>query len=145
MHTTIPFSALTHLFHRLTSQKPAIVVLEHRERAREEEQGEILEAHHGADFLHTMLLDALMWSCPIEILNINMQDTMQLLLMEDQHVIQTLSSHAPQKAFADRIGAFRMIRRCEHLDAVRYCGASETGSKLAIVITEQILQGLHPS
>jgi hypothetical protein len=37
MHTTIPFSALTQLFHGLTSEKPAIVVLEHRERAREEE------------------------------------------------------------------------------------------------------------
>ena len=91
MHTTIPFSALTHLFHRLTSQKPARVVLAHRERAREEEQGEILEVHHGADFLYAMLLDALMWSCPIEILNIHMQDTMQLLLMEDQHVIQTVN------------------------------------------------------
>jgi hypothetical protein len=46
-----------------------------------------------------------------------MQDTMQLLLMEDQQVIQALSSYAPQKAFADRIGAFRMRRRFKHLDA----------------------------
>lgn len=64
MHTTIPFSALTQLFHGRTSEKPARVVLEHRERAREEEPGELLEVHHGADFLQAPLLDALMWSCP---------------------------------------------------------------------------------
>jgi len=34
-----------------------------------------------------------MWSCLIEMLDVGMQDTMQLLLMEDEQVIQALSSH----------------------------------------------------
>jgi len=38
-----------------------------------------------------LLLDALMGSCPIEILDVRAQDTMQLLLTEDQYVIQALS------------------------------------------------------
>jgi hypothetical protein len=46
-----------------------------------------------------------MWSCPIEILGVGTQDTMQMLFAEDQYVIQALSSHTPQKAFTDRIGA----------------------------------------
>ncbi len=64
---------------------------------------------------------------------------MQLLLMEDQQVIQALSSYAPQKAFADRIGSWCMIRRFKHLDATRNCDTSETGSKLAIIIADEIL------
>jgi hypothetical protein len=35
-----------------------------------------------------------------------------------------------------------MIRRFEDLDAARYCDTSETGSKLAIIITDEILGGL---
>jgi hypothetical protein len=70
------------------------------------------------------LLDALMWSCLIEILDVGTQDTMQLLFMKDQYVIQALSSNTPQKAFTDGIGVFRMIRRFENLDAARYCHTS---------------------
>jgi hypothetical protein len=71
-----------------------------------------------------------------------MQDTMQLLLMEDQQAIQALSSHAPQKAFAARIGAFRMIRRFKHLDATRNCDTSETGSTFALMIADERLRRL---
>jgi hypothetical protein len=47
----------------------------------------------------------------IEILDIGTQDTMQLLFIEDQYVIQALSSHTQEKAFTDGIGARCMIRR----------------------------------
>jgi len=50
-----------------------------------------------------------MWSCLIEILHIGMQDTMELLLMEDHYVVQALSPNTPQKAFTDHIGARRVI------------------------------------
>src|SRR5579864_7626347 len=65
---------------------------------------------------------------------------MQLLLMEDQHVIQALSPNTPQKTFTDGIGAWRMIRRFEYLDAARCCHSSETGSKLAFIIANEILR-----
>ena len=65
---------------------------------------------------------------------------MQLLLTEDQDVIQALSPDAPQKAFTDRIGSWRVIGRFQYLDAARCCNTSETGSKLAIIITDEILR-----
>ncbi len=58
-----------------------------------------------------------MGSCPIEIFDVGTQDTMQLLLMEDQHVVKALSPDTPQKAFTDRIGPWCMIGNCEYLDA----------------------------
>ena len=67
---------------------------------------------------------------------------MQQLLIEDQYVIKALSSDTPQKAFADRIGSWRLIGYGEYLDAARYCNASEIGSKLAIMIPNEILRSL---
>jgi hypothetical protein len=74
--------------------------------------------------------DALMRSGSIEVLDIGMQDTMQLLLLGDEKVIETLSTHAAQKPFTDRLGSWCVARRGEHLDAAGCCHASETGSNL---------------
>ena len=81
-----------------------------------------------------------MWSRPVEIRDVGTQDTMQLLLMEDQHVVQALSSHTAQKAFTDRISSWRMIRRFKYLDTAGCCNTSETGPKFALVITDEILR-----
>ncbi len=89
-----------------------------------------------------LLLDALMRPGSIEILAIGMKDTIQLLLMEDEQVIETLSTHSAQKALTDRIGAWCVIRRDEHLDAARISDSSETGPKLAVMITDEILRRL---
>ena len=51
-----------------------------------------------------------MWPCPIEMRNIGPQDTMQMQLVKNQHMIQALSSDTAQKSFTDRIGSWRMIR-----------------------------------
>jgi hypothetical protein len=67
---------------------------------------------------------------------------MQLLFMKDQDVVQTLSPNAPQKAFTDRIGAFRVIRCFQYLDATCDCYSSETGSEFAIMITNEVLRRL---
>ena len=87
-------------------------------------------------------MDALMWSCLIEICDIGMQDTVQLLLTEDQHVVKALSSHTPQETFTDGIGSWRAKGCFENLDAACGCNSSETGSKLAIMITDEIPGGL---
>jgi hypothetical protein len=55
-------------------------------------------------------------------------------------MIQALSSHTAQKAFADRIGSWCMIRCGEDLDAAGCGHVSETGSKLAIMITNEVLR-----
>src|SRR5215469_8216121 len=85
-------------------------------------------------------MNALMWSCPIEIPDVGTQDPMQLLFTEDQYVIQALSPNTPQKAFTDGIGTRRVIRCFKYLDTARCCHASETGTKLAIVIANEILR-----
>jgi hypothetical protein len=83
-----------------------------------------------------LLLDALMRSGSIEVLDIGMQDTMQLLLLEDEKVIETLSPHAAQKPFTDRIGSWCVVRRSEHLDATDCGHACERGSKFVITVRE---------
>ncbi len=98
---------------------------------------------HGGDFpLRNLLTDPLMWPCLIEILDKGMQDTMQLLFMKDQDVVQTLPPNAPQKAFTDRIGSWRLIRCFKYLDATCDRCSSETGSEFAIMIADEILRRL---
>ena len=89
-----------------------------------------------------LLFDALMRPSLIEVLDIGTKDTVQLLLLEDEQVIETLSTHTPQKPFTDRIGPWCMIRRFEDLNAAGCSHASETGSKLAITITNEIVRRL---
>ena len=74
--------------------------------------------YNGGDCpFRNLLVYSLVWSRPIEIRNGSKQDTVQLLLTEDQDVIQALSSDTPQKAFTDGSGSGRMIGCFENLDA----------------------------
>jgi hypothetical protein len=103
----------------------------------------ILTWRNGGNFsFGNLLVNPLMWPCPIEIHNIDTQDTMQLLLVEDQHMVKTLSSDTAQESFTDCIGLWGVIRRFEYLDATCYCHASETVAKLAIMIANEIPGGL---
>ena len=81
-----------------------------------------------------------MWSDLIEVLDIGTQDTLQLLLLQDEQVIQTLATHTAQKPFTDGIGAWRMNGRLEYLDAAGGGHAREGHAKLAIVITDEVLR-----
>src|SRR5438034_6127172 len=81
-----------------------------------------------------------MWPGLIEILDIGVKDTVQLLLLQDEQVIETLSPHAPQKPLTDRIGSRCMVRRGKHFDAAGCCHACEMGSKLVITITNEIVR-----
>jgi hypothetical protein len=83
-----------------------------------------------------------LWPGSIEVLTIGMKDTVQLLLLEDEHMVETLAPHTAQKPFTDRIGAFRVIRCFQYLDAASCGHASETGSKLGITIADEILRSL---
>ncbi len=83
-----------------------------------------------------------MRSSLIEVLDIGSKDTLQLLLVKDEQVIETLASHTSQKAFTDGIGSWRVIRRFQDLDAAGCGHASETGSKFAITIAKEIFRCL---
>ncbi len=51
-----------------------------------------------------------MWSGLVEVRDVHIEDALELPLMEDQQVVQAFLPHAPQEAFADGIGSWRMIR-----------------------------------
>jgi hypothetical protein len=65
-----------------------------------------------------------------------------LLLLQDEQMIETFATHTAQKAFTDRIGAWRARRCFQNLDAAGYGHAFEIGSKLALTITNEILRRL---
>ena len=92
-----------------------------------------------------LLSDSLMWSGLIEVLDIGTQETMQLLLLQDEQVIQTLATHAAKEAFTDGIGPWCVVGRFQYLDAAGCGYARETGSKLVITITDEILRPLSIS
>src|SRR5215467_1231768 len=78
----------------------------------------------------------------IEVLDIGTKDTMQLLLLQDEQVIETLSPNTAQKPFTDGIGAWRLIRCFQDLDAAGCCHTSKTGTKFVITIANEILRSL---
>jgi len=85
-----------------------------------------------------LLPNRLMWSGLIEVLHIGVEHSVELLFVEYQQVVEAFLSHTPQKALADRIGSGSVIRCSENFNGTRVCHAGETGSKLAIIITNEI-------
>jgi len=78
----------------------------------------------------------------IEVLDIRTKDTLQLPLVKDEQVIQTLAPHAAKEAFTDGIGPWRVIGRLQDLDAAGGGYTSKTGTKFAITITDKIFRPL---
>jgi hypothetical protein len=85
-----------------------------------------------------LLLDALMWSGLIEVHYICVEETVELLLMQDQEVIKAFSPDAAQKALTDGICSWSLIRRSKHFDATGCCHTCKTRPEFAIVIPNQI-------
>src|SRR5260221_11967252 len=83
-----------------------------------------------------------MWPGSIEVLSVGVEHAVELLLMEDEQVIETLASHTSEKPFTDGIGSRGVIRCFEHLDATRLRNSREAHSKLAIIITDEVLRPL---
>ncbi len=61
-----------------------------------------------------------------------------LLLLQDEQVIEALTSHTAQQALTDGSGAWSVIRGCEYLDATRLGNPSEAHIKLAIMIPDEV-------
>ncbi len=76
-----------------------------------------------------------MWSGRIEIRHIGFDHPLQLLLVEYQHVIQTLTSDTPQEAFTDRIRFGCTYRRAHNVNAAG--SPRERSTVLAVVVTDQ--------
>ena len=83
-----------------------------------------------------------MGSCLLEVGHIGIEDALELPLMQDQQVVQTLLPHTPHESLADGIGPWGMNRRFEQLDATGPRHPHKRGAKFAIVISYQILRCL---
>ncbi len=62
----------------------------------------------------------------------------ELFIMEDQEVVQTFSSYAPQKAFTHGIRLWSPVRRSKHFDATCCCYSCKMLPECAIIIPDQI-------
>jgi hypothetical protein len=98
--------------------------------------------HRSGFLLRNLLSDPLMRSCLVKVVDIGSQHPLELLLLEDEQVIETLATHTAQKPFTDRIGPWGVVGRFEYLDAAGCGHARKTGFKLAITITDEILRCL---
>ena len=92
--------------------------------------------------LRNPLPKPLMRSSLIEVDDIGLEEAVELLLMQDQEVIQTFSSHASQKTFTDSIRLGSSIRRSKHRDPT-CSGYSRTNPpKFLVIIPDEIFWGL---
>jgi hypothetical protein len=79
----------------------------------------------------------------VKVVRIRVEHAVELFLMEDKQVIETLSSHTSKKPFTNSI-RFRGVIGCfENLDSTRLRNPREVHPKLAIVITDEVLRS-HP-
>src|SRR5258708_6357929 len=81
-----------------------------------------------------------MRSCLVEVGYIRIEDTVKLLLMQDEQMIKALTSHTAQESLTDGIGSRGVIGGFENLDATCLGNPREGHSKLAIVITDEVLR-----
>ena len=79
-----------------------------------------------------------MRSSLIEVHNVCLEETIELLLMQDQEMIQAFSPHTPKKAFTDGIRSRSPVRRSKHFDAARGSHARKTRPEFAVIIPNQI-------
>jgi len=75
----------------------------------------------------------------IEVEQIRMKHPVELLLMQDEQVIETLAPHTSQKPLTDGIRARGVRRSFKNLNVTRLSNPSEAHTKLAIVITDEVL------
>ena len=81
-----------------------------------------------------------MWSCLVEVRHIGIEDAVELLLLQDEQMIESLTPHTAQEALTDGIGAWGVIGGFEHLDATRLGNPREGHPKLAIMIKDEVLR-----
>jgi hypothetical protein len=99
----------------------------------------ILTPRNRSLLLRDVLCNPLMRPCLVEVHDILIEDTLELLLMEDQQVVQAFLSYTPHEPLTDGIGSWGMYRRLKNLNGTRRHHASKARPKFAIVITNQVL------
>jgi len=90
--------------------------------------------------LRSLLLDALMRSCLVEVVHIFIEHALELFLMEDEQMIEALTSHTAEESLTNGIGSRGVIGCFENLNVTCSSKPSETHPKLAIVIADEVLR-----
>ena len=74
----------------------------------------ILSARNRSALFRGLLPDPLMRPCPIEVGNIAIEHSLELLLLKDQQVVQAFLPHTPHETLADGIGSWCSVFRHHH-------------------------------
>jgi hypothetical protein len=96
--------------------------------------------HWPSLWLWNLLLDPLMRPGSVEGVHIRAQHPVELLLMEDEQMIEALTSYTSQEPLTDGMRSRGVRRSCENLDCTRMSKPREAHPKLAIVITDEVLR-----
>ncbi len=99
----------------------------------------ILAARNRSLLLRDVLCHPLMRPCLVEVHDILIEDSLELLLVEDQLVVQAFLSYTPHEPLTDGIGSGCMYRRLKNLNCTRRHHASKARPEFAIIITNQVL------
>ena len=76
----------------------------------------------------------------VEVVHIRVEHAVELLLMQDQQMIETLTPYTAEEPLTDGIRARGVIRSFENLNVTRLRNPSEAHTKLAVVITDEVLR-----
>ncbi len=90
----------------------------------QDREGEDLAAfgiwwHWPSLWLWNLLLDPLMRLGSVAVVHIRVEHPVELLLMEDEQMIEALTSHTSQEPLTDGIRSRGVIRSCENPDVTR--------------------------
>src|SRR5215831_13846454 len=81
-----------------------------------------------------------MRSCLVEVVHIHLEHAVELLLMQDEKMIETLTPYTAKEPLTDGIRAWGVIRSFKNLNVTRLRNPSEAHPKLAVVITNEVLR-----
>ena len=84
-----------------------------------------------------LLLQALMGASVIEVHRIRLEHTEELLFMQNQQMIETLTSYASQETFTESVGSRGMKWCPQELDSCPAHHAGKARTELAVVVTDQ--------
>ncbi len=91
-------------------------------------------------WLWSLLFDPLMRPGSVEVAHIRVEHPVELFLMQDEQMIEALTSHTAQEPLTDGIGSRGVIRSCEHLDVTYLRNPREGHPKLAIILLDEKLR-----
>ncbi len=85
-----------------------------------------------------LLINALMWPCPVEERNVFFEHSIQLPVAQDQQVIETFALHTAQKSLTDGVRPRRTIGSSQALNPRGLGYRRELGTEFAMVVADQV-------